>query len=322
MLRNIFNAIMLASVAALAGCGGPFRTYSDPPADWVKPTIAVMKFENRAPAKFGWDLGDGMRDVLVDRLVATKRFHVIERAELAEVVRELQLQNSGATRPQRRAQPGRLKNVQYLIKGTVTDFGHVSTKRGGARLFQWDLLGGSERAVIGMTVYVVEVESGQIVCSESLEESLEAGDTTVQATYSDVAFGGSSFYRTPLGRATAHVIDEAVGRVLKQLPQRTWQPRLALVAEGGSVVLNGGKDRNVREGSRYEVFRKGEPILDPETGDVIGTQPGVAVGTVEVTEIRDRCAVARIVTGDPADFQTGQHCRAMTSEPVASSPGR
>ena len=118
------------------------------------------------------------------------------------------------------------------------------------------------------------------------------------------------------------MIDEAVARVLKQLPQRTWQPRLALVAKDGSVVLNGGKDRQVREGSRYEVFRKGEPILDPETGDVIGTQPGIAVGTVEVTEIRDRCAVARIVTGDPAEFQVGQHCRSMAAEPVASGPGR
>ncbi len=64
-----------------------------------------MEFENRANFPLGWNISDGMRDVLVDRLVATGRFSVIERPEINAVMAELRLQNSGATRKQRRARP-------------------------------------------------------------------------------------------------------------------------------------------------------------------------------------------------------------------------
>ena len=101
------------------------------PDDYVKPTIAVMKFENRASFPLGWNLGGGMQEVLVDRLMETNRYHVVERQELDSVMNEIQFQQSGATRPQGKAATGRIKNCQFLIKGVVTDFGHVSSKDAG-----------------------------------------------------------------------------------------------------------------------------------------------------------------------------------------------
>ena len=162
--RAIHAAVLSGGLVLCAGCDGAGRWgRADPKL--LKPTVAVMKFENRAPFPLGWDLGDGMKDVLVDRLMATGRFTVVERPELSSVMSELRLQHSGVTRTQRRAALGRLKNVQYLIKGTITDFGHVSTNRGMFRGFGWDLFGGGTRAIMGMTMYVVDVESGEIICS-------------------------------------------------------------------------------------------------------------------------------------------------------------
>ena len=121
----------LAAAAGLcAGCANSGLPLGSSPEDFVKPSIAVMTFENRAGGARGLNVGDGMKDVLVDRLMATRRFRVIERPEISRVLQELQLQNSGITRAQRRAAMGRIKNVQYLIKGTITDFGHVSTHSG------------------------------------------------------------------------------------------------------------------------------------------------------------------------------------------------
>ena len=205
------SALLLAGLAlvACAGCGR--NVFGGGPGDdYVKPTIAVMKFENRAPFPLNWNLGGGTKDILVDRLIATDRFQVIERPELDSVLRELQFQHSGATRDQHRAARGRIKNVQYLIKGTITDFGHVSTSSGFLNLANWDIFQGKTRAVMGMTFYVVDVESGEIICSEHLEKSVRAEDVRVQAVYKNVAFGGSVFHRTPLGKATAGVIGKAV----------------------------------------------------------------------------------------------------------------
>lgn len=310
---NKRTAILLIMAArAMLCCTGCTSTVGADPAGYVKPTVAVMKFENRAQFPMRWKLGSGMRDILVDRLLATERFCVVERPELNSVLGELKLQNSGATREQARARLGRIKNVQYLVKATITDFGHVETNSGFLGLGSMSMFGGSNRAVMGMTLYVVDVESGEIIASECIEKSVRASDMTVKAQYKDVSLGGSVFYRTPLGRATARVIDEAVDRVTGTIAGRPWQPRIALV-DTGRVVINGGRNRRVRTGDSYDVYRLGSPIVDPDTGDVIGHQPGLSVGRIQVMEVRPECSVAAILDGEDRRFQIGQRCRLVAA---------
>ncbi len=306
MKTHAVIALLLSAAACCAGCGGGLG--GDPSA-YIKPSVAVMKFENRAQFDMRWDLGGGMRDILVDRLVATGRYHVIERPELDSIIRELKIQNSGMTREHSRAEVGRIKNVQYLIKATITDFGHVSTNTGFLGLPSVDMMGASHKAVMGMTLYVVDVESGEIITSESIEESVRASDLSVKAQYRDVTLGGSVFYRTPLGRATARVIGKAVGRITETIAARPWQPRIALVQADGTVVINGGRNRRVRNGASYEVYHLGSPILDPDTGDVIGNQPGAAIGRIQIREVRPECSVGGILAGAGGNFQVGQRCR-------------
>ncbi|MHC4984134.1 MAG: CsgG/HfaB family protein, partial [Planctomycetota bacterium] len=309
MIRQVRIISFLAAFLAAAGCDGGLGIYRSG-ADWVKPTIAVMKFENRSSLPLGWDVGGGMRDILVDRLCATDRFQVIERPELELVMKELHFQQTGATRQHNRAKLGRIKNVQYLVKGTVTDFGHVSTKHG---FFSWadnlDIFGTRNKAVMSMTLYVVDVESGEIVCSESIQESVRAKDLNVKVAYKDVGFGGSAFFRTPLGRATAKVIDKAVKRVAKSVAARPWQPKIAQVVSETTVIINGGGNRKVRMGDEYDVLEAGQPIVDPDTGDVIGMPAGDVVGRVRVSEVHPRYSFAMIVTGNAGRMKVGQKCQ-------------
>jgi len=305
MRRRIPVAIGVLVLLA-AGCNGGWGRDAD---RYVKPTIAVMKFENRAPFPLGWDLGGGMQEILVHELMETGRFQVVERAELQHVVGEQQLQASGLTRPQGRAATGRIKNCQYLIKGTVTDFGHVSSSSGGWSGWHWDIFGGSNRAVMGVILYVVDVESGEVVASESIDESVRANDVSVQATYGRVAFGGSVFRQTPLGRATAKVVERAVKRITRTIANRPWQPLVAQVTDDGTVVLNGGRNHGLEQGNEFEVLEAGQPIQDPATGDIIGRGPGRQVGRVIVKEVFDAYATATIVVGAKSAFRPGQRCR-------------
>jgi len=307
MKRIIGLSVLTACGLSAVGCGGAGLWGGD--HKYVKPTVAVVKFENRAAFPMGWDLGDGMKDVLVDRLVRTRRYRVVERADLNEVLRELQFQHSGATRQHLRAPLGRLKNVRYLVKGVVTDFGHVSTRSGFLGTLGWDVLHGGSRAVMGITLQVVDVESGEIITSESIQESVRASDVSVKATYKGIAFGGRTFRQTPLGRATGKVIDKAVKRITGTIARRPWQPLIASVGTDGTVVLNGGANRRVKVGGEYEVIAVGSPILDPDSGDVIGRQPGRVLGRVRVFRVEPRCSVAQIVVGQLADVKVGCRCR-------------
>ena len=317
-MKRYLYLVPFVLLAASAGCGDVSLGGLGATPDCVKPTIAVMKFENRSTMPLGWDIGGGMKDVLVDRLCSTGKFQVIERPELDLIMKELRFQQTGATRKHNRAKLGQIKNVQYLIKGTVTDFGPVSTKSG---YLSWadnlDIFGTGHRAVMGMTMYVVDVESGEIVCSESIEESVSAKDVNVSAAYKGVGFGGSTFFRTPLGRATAKVIDKAVKRVAKSIAARPWQPKVAQVVNDTTVIINGGKDRRMSVGDEYEVVETGEPIVDPDTGDVLGTPAGDVVGLLHVSEVHKAYSVALIVGGEASKIKVGQSCRpAKQSVPV------
>jgi curli biogenesis system outer membrane secretion channel CsgG len=308
-MKKAIVALCLA-LGVLAGCNGGLGLHGRNPEDYVKPTIAVMKFENRAGFPLNWSLGDGMQEILVDRLLATSRYHVVERQELGAIMQELQFQQGGATRPQGKVATGRIRNCQYLIKGAVTDFGHVSANTGGMTAWNWDIFGGSNKAVMGIVLYVVDVESGEIIASENIEESVSARDLSVKTAYEGLSFGGSAFYQTPLGRATRKVVERAIARITTAIASRPWEPQIALVQEDGSVILNGGRDRGVKSGAEFEVVDAGNPILDPVTGDAIGQSAGRKVGRLIVHEVKERYCTATIVVGRAADFKPGQACRA------------
>ena len=75
------------------------------------------------------------------------------------------------------------------------------------------------------------------------------------------------------------------------------------------MVINGGRNRNVESGADYQVYEVGSPIVDPDTGDVIGHQPGTPIGQIRVRQVQDLYSVASIVNGSTGDFQVGQRCR-------------
>ena len=317
MKRTLLIVAVLV-VAAGSGCG---RRRPDP-ALFVKPTIAVMKFENRAPFPMNWSLGDGMADILVDRLVETRRYHVIERPELDSIIRELSLQRSGATREKTRAALGQIKNVQYLIKGTVTDFGHVASEKGFFRGGGTRVFGSHARAVMGMTFYVVHVESGEIVASDRLQESVHASEVDVSQRYKGVAMGGSVFYQTPLGQATASVMDRAVGSITDAIASQRWRPKIAMVDPNGVVVLNGGANRRIKAGWIYEILEAGSPIIDPDTGDLLGRRSPNVIGRLRVVKVSPRYCDAEIADGDPATFKIGLACRYLPPAPKEGEAAR
>ena len=283
----------------------------------VKPIVAVVKFENKAQFPMGWDLGDGFMDILVDRLVATGKFQVMERPDLDAVLGELDLQQSGLTRKQRRAGVGRLKNVEYLVKGAVVDFGHVASSSAFVSLWDVGAWGASHLAVMGVTVQVIEVESGEVIYSDMVEKGVAAVEGDVRAQYKGVSFGGGLFFRTPLGQATKSVLDDAVRGISRSIKSRPWRPRIAHLGSPRSVLVSGGRDQH-EIGTVYEVYQTGELIYDPDTGDPLGRQRGVVVATIRIVDVENRHSIAWLEKGKFEDLQVGQFCRPLRVAPAAT----
>ncbi len=272
---------------------------------YVKPRVAILNFENKASLSNQWKLSEGMRDMLVDALVKTDSYTVLTRNDLGAILNELDIQGTPHFREQGKLQQGKLKNVQYLIKGSVTDFAHV---RGGSLRVAASSLGlgvSGDVAVVSLTLYVIDVESSEIIASKSMEGTASAGSLDFAATYKDVAIGGNSFYRTPLGKATQEVMEQCLEQIAQVIANQQWYPSVVKV-KGISLIISGGKDRQIALGSQWSAYEKGEPLIDPKTGDVLGQEPGKYSGRIRVTEVLDRYSTAEVVEGE---FMAGQNLR-------------
>ncbi len=298
-LSTIIGCLLLIMIS---GCAmvGDVRPL---PKNAVPPRIAVTKFDDRSGFNGRWNLGPGLADLLVSELVKSKNFVVLERSHLGTIIDEISLQKNRLFRKEGKVGEGRLENAQYLIRGVITDFSQTS---GGSLWmgFRHLFIGsGGYTARVGMTLTIVDIESGKIVDSVQCSGKARAGEVYGKSAYNGVRFGGNKFFKTPLGKATADAIREGLHGIVKKVPRHYWKPMIADI-NPQQIILNGGKDRRFAINQFYRVRKKGKPITDPGTGDILEILPGAVIGVIRVTEVRDRVAGAEVVYG--YGFKRGQ----------------
>ena len=299
-----FLAVLGGMVAVFGGCQRSvgYGRYDD--GRYVRPSIAVATFENQAPISVRWDVGGGFSQQLADRLLRTRRFTVVDRGQFTSLLK---------ARERRGQDQGELyREVRYLVKGTVTDFTHVEAGTPVGKLFDRALFNRGSHAVVAATVYVVDLQSGQVIATDTVKAKISADGGEVP--YRSMAFGSLTFYRTPLGRATSKTLDKALRLVEKGISEQPYQPKIASVMDE-TVVINGGRDRDIRVGGEYVVRPAPEVVIDPDSGHVLGHLAGDPLGRVRVVQVMAKYSVAAIVQGD--DFRAAQ-----TLFPAEGSSGR
>src|SRR5947209_10558202 len=95
-----------------------------------KKRVAVMNFDyatvqSGVQAIFGTnqDIGKGIADVLVDKLVNDGTYSVIERKMLDKIIAEQNFSNSDRADPNSAAKIGKILGVDAIVIGSITQFG-------------------------------------------------------------------------------------------------------------------------------------------------------------------------------------------------------
>ncbi len=296
---GLFIAVLFVAGCALPFCGG----VKPLPKGAVPPRIAVVSFKDRSSFRGNWDLGPALADLLVSELVSSKNFVVLERGDLSAIVDEILQQKNRLFRKEGKVDEGRLENARYLIRGVVTDFSQTSGGSfwmGFRRIF---IGSGGYTARVGLALTIVDIESGKIVDSVQCAGEAKAGEIYTKGSYEGVHFGGSKFFKTPLGTATAEAMRSGLKGIVEKIPIHYWKPMIADL-NIHQIIINGGENRGFKVDQYYRVRKKGTPVTDPGTGDVLDVLPGPVVGVIRVIEVRDRVAGAEVVSGH--SFARGQ----------------
>src|ERR1700681_2247796 len=172
-----FTALLLA-LAVLPASPPPQDAASAPPAAPRK-RVAVMNFDygtvrSYSQAIFGsdQDIGKGISDMLVTRLVQDGKYSVIERNALDKILKEQNFSNSDRADSTTAAKIGKVLGVDAIVIGSITQFGrddqHTNVGGGGYGLGKFGLGGvgtSKAKAVVGITARIINVSTGEILAS-------------------------------------------------------------------------------------------------------------------------------------------------------------
>jgi curli biogenesis system outer membrane secretion channel CsgG len=295
----------LAATALLLAAAGPA-------AAQAKPRVAVIEFKNKVSG-WGWywyQAGTQAQDMFVTELVKRGSYRVIERERLNAIMQEKGLSLSGDIDPKTAVKVGKLLGVEYLIAGALTELGE--TKRGasvpGGLLgrFQPSVHVGSTKMDCAIDARAFSTSTGEIVWADSASE--ESSDAQVYVA----GAGGGAEDRRKLDK----LIRPVVAKLAASLSKKTLGTsgvggasdasciagKIARV-DGGTIYLNVGSEAGVKEGDEFNVVRMGNPIKDPDTGEVLG-QNETNVGRVRIDKVMGpRLSTAHRVSG--GEFKAG-----------------
>jgi curli biogenesis system outer membrane secretion channel CsgG len=315
--KSRLTAALLAALALTPLCAQPT----------AKRRVAVLNFDyatvqNDVRAIFGGnqDVGKGIADLIVARLVESGVYSVIERKALDKIMAEQNFSNSDRADATTAAKIGKLLGVDAILVGSITQFGRddKTTNVGGGALSgitgRYGIGGVGKRsakAVVGLTARLVNVNTGEIVAIASGKgESTRSGATLLgsggagtTAAGGAVDMSSKNFADTILGEA----VSQAVNGLSTQLDQGAGKIPVTVVAiegliadvNGSNLIINVGSKAGVRVGDKLKVARTGRSITDPATGRVLRRVED-EIGEMVITDVDEQSAGGTFTGRQPA----------------------
>lgn len=250
----------------------------------LKKRVAVFEFDDKTEHSWHWwtgqPVGQGMADMLTTELVKSGKYSVIERQAIEKIMQEQQLGQSGAVTPQSAAKVGQLLGVELAVIGSVTEFGYkkedtgINLKKKG---FGFGIESAS--ASVGIDVRFVNTNTGEILAADNVRKEKSKKGLSVdtrQVSFKDK----NEFDESLVGKATREAIQDIMAKIDNQTTAMPWQAKIIKV-DGNSVYINAGSEAGVNIGDVFEVYARGEELIDPDTGLSLGSEE-TKVGEISV----------------------------------------
>jgi curli biogenesis system outer membrane secretion channel CsgG len=296
-----------------------------------KKRVAVMDFDyatvrTSVAALFGTDqdIGKGITDIMVDKLVNDGVYSVIERKQLDKILKEQNFSNSDRADPSSAAKIARILGVDAIIVGSITQFGRddKSTALGGgaasSALGRFGIGGvktSKSTAVCTVTARMIDTSTAEILASvQGHGEESRSGTGILGAggSYGGSGGGGldmksSNFANTILGAAVNKATTDVAHGLDQKAASLPTAPVQAIKIDGlvadaspdGTIIVNVGSKDGVKVGDTLSVNRKVRDVKDPTSGRVIRSVVD-AVGTLKITEVDESSAVGKFTGSGPA----------------------
>ncbi|WP_020593983.1 CsgG/HfaB family protein [Kiloniella laminariae] len=278
-----------------------------------KRVVSVGKFDaiGAFEQKYGdWDIGGGLSAMMTSALVESGRFIVVERANVQQVLAEQQMKGQNITSPTTGPELGQVTGLNFLIYGSVTEFGTddqgggfglgVSTGTIG-NLFSGGLSRQSASGKVAMDIRLVNATTSQVEEVYRVSEPIDNSSWDLSLGYEGVSLGTNQFYKTPLGEATRKAITHAVQLIAAKTNTVAWTGQVVDFDEG-QVYINAGSSSGIQANDKFMVERVVKRLTDPQTGEVLMIRKK-ELGLVTVSDVLEKVSFGGFI---PLDIDAPQ----------------
>ncbi|WP_169569424.1 CsgG/HfaB family protein [Sneathiella limimaris] len=322
-ILSVFSVFMLSAFAvfftpdrylAYAEEDVPILTDNVPDVLGPKRVVSVGKFDaiGAFQQQYGdWDIGGGISAMMTTALVESKRFIVVERANINQVLSEQQMKGQGVTNASTGPDLGQVTGANFLIYGSVTEFGAADSGggmsfglSGGSSLTNALGLGVSRQSTSGkvaMDIRLVNATTSQVEEVYTVSEQIDNSAWDFSVGYKDINIGTNSFLKTPLGEATRRCITKAVQQIAAKANQVAWTGQI-VDFDAGEAFINAGGNSGLKQNDKFTIERITKKLTDPQTGEVLMLRKK-QLGVVVLTEVLPKISIG---TFSPLDVDTPQ----------------
>lgn len=250
----------------------------------VKPTPALVQGIERTGKKVQMDrVVQSLDGQLIDRINATRKFQVVVRSDLKEVLHEQEFATSGNVDPNDKsaAQQFKVTGVKYLLVTTVDDFQdyiETATFQGTGRSVTKRII---RLSCVGK---IYDSTTGKLIESANFQMSNKdifenLANTVRDSMLSDALLVAIS--REMAEKIANHVIDII------------FPPRV-ITKRDKQITINRGEGTDIAAGQIWNIFAAGEELIDPDTKESLGREE-VLVGKVKITSVLPKTSTAEIL---------------------------
>tara|TARA_R110002167_G_scaffold34573_1_gene110278 strand:+ start:62622 stop:63614 length:993 start_codon:yes stop_codon:yes gene_type:complete len=261
----------------------------------LKRKVAIGRFTNETSygQSFFIDsdnnrIGKQAMDILSAKLFETGKFIMLERADLAQVEKELTMAGNSI-----------MKNAaDYLVVGSITEFGRKEVSDVG-------VFSRVKRQEANATVHIriVDVSTGQIIYSESGKGIAYSEAGTV------LGVGDKAAYDSSLNDKVLDVaITDLASNVIENMLDKPWRSFI-LSSEEGNLIISGGKSQNIAKDSIFDVVKMGKKVKNPQTGMYI-TLPGKTIAKIKVLSSFGNTAESEVSFGEVVEGNLDSYVKA------------